>query len=121
MNVERMLYLADQLDRPTDPKLKLVHFDMSDFSTKTDEVGKALNCGTTACIGGHACLLFGDPHSVIGETEAQKLLGLTTSQANTLFYNTDDYIIHQTWTRPFGSITPAEAAAAIRKMVEEES
>lgn len=121
MNRERMLELALELEHPKRLKVK---FDMSDFietypapynHNVSDE--NRFSCGTSACIGGHACLMFGENGERIGEDLAKKLLDLNQDQTNRLFYNTDKYITKRT---DFDKITRKQAAAAIRRMVAEE-
>ena len=116
MNVERMLHLADQLANPTDPKLRLVTFNMADFSSSQDYVEDAISCGTAACIGGYACILFGAEGATIHGAEAGVLLDLTIDQARALFYNQFGYISKE---HLLNEITVAQAVEAIRRMVRE--
>lgn len=120
MNKQRMLELALELEHPNKLKVK---FNMSDFiemypTPYSDKVSDQLkfDCGTSACIGGHACLMFGEEGSRIGEEEAKELLDLTQEQAEQLFYNVDHYI----GDFIFGEITRGQAAAAVRRMVATE-
>ena len=114
MNVDRMLYLADQLENPTDPKLKNVAFDMNFFSGAVYSVAENKICGTAACIGGHACILFGKS---ISGPEAQDVLGLTRDQMMKLFFNQQGYIHPE---KTLFDITKAEAIEAILRMVNEQ-
>lgn len=116
MNVERMLHLADQLANPTDPRLKLVTFNMADFTSSQEYVDDAISCGTAACIGGYACILFGAEGATIHGAEAGALLGLTIHQARNLFYNQFGYISKE---HMLNEITREQAVAAIRRMVQE--
>lgn len=113
MNKERMLRLADRLEK-IDPN----DFDMNDFAYKRE-------CGTTCCVAGHALLMarwrlgeddvFNSPAFVsrrgveihtsqVGDY-AQEYLGLTEPQAKKLFYSG--------WKR-----TNKDAARIIRNMVK---
>lgn len=116
MNIERMIYLADQLENPTDPRLRNVKFNMQRFTTGSDEPERAAVCGTVACIGGHACILF--DASVIDFKASLEVLGLTWTQGQLLFFNCGDYVSKQ-WTGHLSKITKEEAVAAIRRMAQE--
>ena len=117
MNVERMLYLADQLEHPTDPKLKNVAFDMNFFHASQYDTEANKVCGTVACIGGHACLLFcKEGLGNITGWGAQEALGLDNGQVNKLFYNHGKYIAD----KHLADISRAEAVEAILRMVNEE-
>lgn len=111
MNVERMLYLAEQLENPTDPKLSNVDFDMNFFFGSVYDPEENKVCGTVACIGGHACILFGDGVSTVA---AQQLLDLDRYQMVKLFYNKGHYVSHK---NSLSNITRAEAVEAILRMV----
>jgi len=101
MNVERLLALADILDRGG---VGTVGFDMHSYYCR-NSLG---HCGSTACIAGHAVLAFGtekevqEPLSRYGEIAA-RLLGFDDLPA--LFFV---YDIH----------TPYEAAWVIRAALE---
>lgn len=114
MNKERMLALADHLEKPETAE----HFDMFDylqFPGTAKTFGEAINnCGTMACCAGHAVALFApetpirsryvrypDPNPA---DMARSLLGLTSDQATSLFH------------RGLGR-NNKEAAADIRAMV----
>lgn len=111
MNIERMEALANFLE--TSPEVQN-HFDMGSFISTDLEPEVEISrksiqggCGTTACIGGWACLLFGHDRDTVGHQTAQKILGLTNAQANQLFY-------------PVGpeADTPREAAKLVREIME---
>ena len=108
-----MLYLADQLENPTDPRLARVTFNMKDFSDGPRLPAEAIACGTAACIGGYACILFGTER--ISGHVAQDLLDLTCQQEKQLFYNKGLYVCKS----GLGDATREEAVAAIRRMVQE--
>lgn len=115
MNKERMLELAAFIEKlPHDDALTLEDdalqsFDMSVFISAPTE------CRTAACIAGWAVSLWdpdgrGSPH-----IRARKILGLSYPQGDRLFYATE-------WGPDrLEDITPQEAAAEIRKMVDEQA
>jgi hypothetical protein len=116
MNKERMLKLADEIEKPTLD----IGFNMGDFHNGSGpkRVGD-LHCGTTCCIAGIACLLFGEEGDYVDSENAARLLGLSQDQANKLVYNFDGYIVDKN-TKRFTDITRQQAATAIRRMVQEE-
>lgn len=122
MNQRRMIQLARELETP---KKLSVKFNMCDFIQSSwlepysDVVSEETrsNCGTSACIAGLACLMFGKDGSRVGSDQAEKLLGLTEDQADRLFFNNEKYIANFT---PFHEINREQAANAIRRMVREE-
>lgn len=74
LRVDRILMLADEIERPT----KGMGFNM-EFWMPTET-----SCGTACCIGGHANLMFGGP--VNGSFDVTgDLLGLTKEQTVNLF------------------------------------
>jgi hypothetical protein len=107
MAEERRLMAAEQ-NAPT-PDIDLLDQVMDHIETHPEEWGQgAWVCGTTACVGGRTCLLSGDMPVLypIGATgrmradsvltsdgvtcdigyRAEKLLGLTSDQADRLFW-----------------------------------
>lgn len=119
MNIKRAKHLAEILEHGDLPA-GVARFDMRDFSTIYGYIPFSAeekeHCGTTCCIGGLICWLWGAPGDRICSDNAAELLDLEEGQACRLFYNHDDYIS----TGYFYSITMAEAAAAIRRIIAEE-
>lgn len=124
MNRERMFELAEEIERPK--KLAQVMFDMADFMAGLVRPGsdgifrvkeERNECGTAACIGGYACLLWGEPGDPINSVTAERLLDLDEDEAGKLFFNNHEFI--RPFDLPFsgdGGITRAEAAEALRRM-----
>ncbi len=115
MNTERMLTLATFLESPS-----ASHFSMSNFwggnERTVAEIKRKLklkSCNTTACVGGWACILFGEPSTAINAEAARLLLDLDEWQADRLFNGVGEDPISF-------SVTRQEAAAFIRHMVAEE-
>lgn len=130
MNVERMLQVADAIERESK------HFNMGAFFGKYDsaqhlfeqwphDIAKqGFSCGTTACIAGWAVFLFARDE-LMGEMSwnaiekvARRVLDLST---NDLFYYRAAYSEDH---EPGGKsalekVTAAEAAAEIRRRVAE--
>lgn len=117
MNKERLLQLADHLEKPHVAK----HFNMNysfahlgSHSISYDQPAKDFieDCGSVACIGGWAFVLFA-PDTIsdyISAGAAGELLDITYEEANALFYyNTDSHT------------TPKQAASVVRVFVETES
>lgn len=105
MNKERILAIADAIEK--EPK----NFDMGIY-----------HCGSTACIAGHAVILFGRPKvkydGIDWFTDGQKLLDLTEEEASELFlgeeleYKANNLAFHYIMERETG------VPAALRWMVE---
>ncbi len=116
MHIERMLQLADSIEKSTLPvRLTMEHFCRSDDQVF---VGDPIPCGTACCIAGWACLLFGDRGMEVDGNAfeaAQALLGLTPLQSECLFYNYECYI----FDCDLQDVTREQATAAIRRMVAE--
>ncbi len=129
LNVKRINQLADYLEAETEfqdleagPRnaRTMTQFNMSRFE---------FNCGAPACIAGHACTLFRNPiRRALDLTHrngplyltldtpgmATKLLGLSHSQAGTLFTPSrlpDNF-------NGYNSITPKVAAAVLRHLAK---
>ena len=104
MNRERLLKLADVIENDSLPG---VEFDMNRFSGDHEEYVRDFSpsCGTACCIGGYACLLFGDDDDRFDSHTASRVLDLTSDEAFGLFFR--DY--YQ---------TRSEAAAKIRRLAE---
>jgi hypothetical protein len=100
MNVENILATADAIENG----LPDVIFDIYTYGTVTD-------CGTAACIAGHAAILAGYEANVNAGVDivdvAQKWLGLEYGEAISLF---EPYTIR--WDR----ITPKIAAEHLRNI-----
>jgi len=113
MNVNRVLLLAKLIENP---KLLPVKFNMCDFH-KPEVYGlvprEAPDCGTAYCVGGLACIAFGEPGQRVNEENAAKLLDLNDRQVHLLFYNWEDFISAK---RRLRNITRKEAAAACRRL-----
>lgn len=117
MNIQNMKRLLTRLKHIKDER-----FDMSDFIQPNE-------CGTAACIAGHACLIMGfkiGPHpdfegelifvnkkgrKIIPESEAGQWLGLDYREADNLFFGR--------WSPKFLSASKAEAIAHLEKMLNE--
>jgi hypothetical protein len=117
MKVGRLLKLANAIERKEIPNLGFHmgwYFSWGDADeTKEPIVGDTLTCGSSGCIVGWTCLLFGHPGLSITPDNAQAILGLDEIQARQLFYNRMGYITPQ---KHCGGITDSEAVAGIRKM-----
>jgi hypothetical protein len=113
MNIERMLAVANAIENETIPGLG---FNMIDWTNRPfTKVGDHA-CGTVCCIGGWACVLFGEEGDMVYGQEAQQLLDLNNDQAKRLFLNYYDWV----YPDSLEQITRAQAVAAIRRMVQEE-
>ncbi len=105
MNVERLTEIAEWLDQGAPERVVeggVIHgFDMDHF------LDKAADCGTTCCIAGAAIAFnegFHAASSWNADSSAQKILGLTNSQAMDLFFDGYDS-------------TPQHAAVVIRHLI----
>ena len=105
MNRERILKVADFLEalppERFDPDFWFKYQGPSIPNERT--YVRDHPCGTAACIGGWTEILF-DPE---GNGDAEDLLGLTTEQADALFF---DIVEHDP--------SPAQAAAVLRRLAE---
>lgn len=128
MNVERMLAVAGAIEKDG-LRDRNVKFNMGAFLADLDgfdanpqvywpemEVTQRYDCGMVACIGGHACLMYGAVGSDINDMRAGIILGLDEQQTGRLFFNEDGYVSQS----EMYEITREEAVAAIRRMVAEE-
>ncbi len=112
MNKDRILELADRIEkmplladvrRSNDSGIEVSApeiFDMEHWRSRTD-------CGSIACVGGWATIMFGNPDKYYSDVASGELLGLDWSDAQMLFYPTQS-----TWYR----IAPARAAAVLRNL-----
>lgn len=118
MNTKRMLALAAEIENPTsDLQFNMISFTSQD--PKSRKVTVQHMCDTRCCIGGTAVVMFGSKKDLIGPVAAIRLLGLTSKQADRLFYAGIYELIEPKWGHvPFDEITREQAAYAIRKMVE---
>ena len=78
--------------------------------------GKVPKCGTRACIGGRAALLFA-PGRDVYKVDSKKLLGITFAQGNRLFS------VSGSWPEPYATQyakanTPAERARIAVNRIE---
>lgn len=118
MNVERMLLLADRIEK--DAK----HFNMGEWFSKHTYVApiKAVvtkegkfRCGTAACIAGHAALMFSGDVTKIDLCDVQMIatekLDLTNEEACELFFFVAGHA-------ELDKVTVKEAAAKIREMTK---
>jgi hypothetical protein len=113
-----MLLLAEEIEHPTID----VAFDMGTWGgAETVAVVRARGCDTPCCIAGTTVILFGDENDYVcahTAVRARRLLELTEDQAAQLFVNKDGYIkVIEAGT--LRTITRAEAASAVRRMVAE--
>jgi hypothetical protein len=120
MNMERMLLLAEEVERPTLD----IGFDMGQWCNRVASAGaiRANPCGTVCCLAGLTVLLFGcaSDSPCAGFNRAKELLGIRGHQAGCLFDNGNCYIAPRGIEPGLAHITRAQAAAAIRRMVAEE-
>lgn len=131
MNVRRMNKLAtvlEGLNPNPGPSETGLGFNMDYWFYDRGNVGGLNNiqrpqenlCGTTACAAGWACFLWpGDVNrSGYWKYEAGDILGLSSEQSNYLFLG--DFIPEiRNQERLLSSVTPAEVATEIRRMVAE--
>lgn len=119
MNRERMLQLADALEQgPLPVKFNMKYYAANKLGAPLAwHVGEPIPFGTTCCIGGLACLMFGEPGQLAWGLVAGPLLGLTSDQQERLFENDKLYVSKRA---NLEKITREEAVAAIRRMVKEE-
>lgn len=130
MNIDRMLKVAKAIEQD-DLNDRNVGFDMHAWIENLPLeqiygglglypiVGHIYPCKTTACIAGHACIMFGMVGTVIGSGTAQRILGLDDWQAESLFMDGRGYVLGRANAR-LSEITREQAVAAIRRMVREE-
>ena len=146
-NIERIRQLADFISELDDEQFSLdiwirsdprpVHFmpqRNGSYRYRPDHtLEEAVNeCGTVACIGGYAVLLFGNqdllnPPGEDDATEdyadgigrqAQELLGLSDRQAERLFHPYHGNDLRDELHIPTSEVTPGLAAAVLYEMVE---
>lgn len=131
MNIQRMTLLAEALERPATLPVRFNMLFFISAPTGRDrldnrpvnftirELRTTPKCGTSACAGGLACIMFGDvdePMLPSGPL-ARRLLDLTEEQSDQLFFNRNEYVsAKDLWT----DITEAEAALAVRRMIATE-
>lgn len=120
MNESRMLKLADAIERSAIPN---VNFNMAFVAgvlsgSLSNRVAQVYECGAVCCNAGWACLLFGEPNSIVDSLAARVLLDLTGGQAYNLFYNGYNYM--GDYGGSLADIPRSAAVAAIRRMVREE-
>lgn len=112
MNTERLRILADHIERLANSDDSTLGFNMSQWLAHNDYDYRGHNCGTVACIAGHAVLLFVPNDAKHGNYLMVQLaldaLGAITEaervEVAQLFY--DVYQLR----------TPEAAAAALRKL-----
>lgn len=81
MNIENMKKVRDAVaaaDEKTGTGFDMAHYFSSTFAKPGD-------CGTTACIAGHAAILAGDIRS-LSPSVACEYLGLTRAESNHIFF-----------------------------------
>lgn len=139
MNIERMTALRNALAEGQAFNGKL-HFNMGTFIEAmglnyVDDARKFLgtteSCGTSGCLAGWTCLLFGEDGDQITGDNAAALLGLDLHQAERLFFNRGGYMAEDAWRldhnygtdelhyRSLKDITVAEGVAALDRMIRE--
>ena len=120
MNKERILQLADHLEKPE----TVEHFNMTTFVSASKAgyipseapIGELINnCGTTACIAGHAHVLFAPMNAWVDIDFPQscELLGIDDRRAYDLFRHF--YIPTKDGKR---EVTNLDAAKVLRNHVE---
>ena len=109
MNKERLLLLAEHLEKPETAE----HFDLSYYfyrASPHEDVGTSIHlCGTTACVAGHAIALFSPEYKPTPQSAfwaAVRVLDLEEETACNLFLNWDD------------NYSAAEAARVVRHLAE---
>lgn len=119
MNKERILQLADAIEREGARPEPELGFNMNYFRVERNESCLFEDfaerpCGTVACIAGHALRLAGIDGTFIA---AAKWLGLSYigSEGEELFYPGNVSGICVFW---WSDITPAHAAAVLRRLAE---
>lgn len=114
MNTDRILTLARAIDNNVAVyEGQLVDFNMDEWITPMEDVEgrRAPKCGTAACIGGHAEILF-NPSNIGGFVDnAAELLGLDHDTADALFF---PVYYKRRWDR----ITRAKAARVLRHLAK---
>lgn len=108
MNIQRMRELADVIEK----------------SETYDQTIYVNDCGTPACIAGHAVAHFAGHNNLVSPSEsianrAQKLLDLTWVQVELLFNAYPDWSSSTMPTTKM-SATKEEAAAELRRMADQE-
>ena len=129
MNIERMLELADFIetthhfdpDGDEDPEVYETIVDGPMFNM--NNVYEDYGCGTVACIAGWALLKYRPGHDFSNrfdwDARAAEILGLTPKEADHLFFGKFAEIDEDNRIRSINQITPAQAAAEMRRMVLE--
>lgn len=126
MNRERMEILAHTLE--TNTELRGMAFYMGslfepihllDYEYDAPQLVRDIGCGTEGCIAGWACGLFGAPNDIVSDIAAGYLLDLTLDQSNQLFYPGPGTDLFDMAGLPIYEATPIQAAAAVRKLMEE--
>ena len=122
MNPERILAVADAIEKHTIPELG---FNMGYFFGHDGELPdlSGHNCGTTACIGGYArTLMVGSVHKADQgsyELDEGKWLDIDFTTVNQLFYASNHPAANKsngTWATEFKSITPEQAVRTLRHL-----
>lgn len=114
MNRERLKILRDHLVVLPDERVDMRYFAHSDgkLAANVRQVRKLVGggCGTAACVAGWATTLFRPTNlSDYPESAAQRMLGLSSAQADNLFYPKGYH-----WA---GYYTRTDAIAAIDSML----
>lgn len=122
MNIERMLEVADLIERDG-LRDRGVTFNMSVWlfhrphGSHVFYIHDQYDCGTVGCVAGYACIAYGEVGSPVEPVQASAYLGLDDEQAHRLFHNGSFYVSPAAYLT---EITKEEAVAAIRRMVAEE-
>jgi hypothetical protein len=118
MYADRILELANMLDSPQDLG---VQFNMNWVIHPVRLVGQT-DCGTTVCVAGLACIIYGQPGDHIISSRAADLLGLNRNDAERLFYPYEGLdCLYEAVNRgvPYSDLTRADAAQALRQLIFE--
>jgi hypothetical protein len=119
MNIERLTEIAEWLEAGAPERNGVAAFNMVDFNITPDEfkviTGKKppVSCGSICCIAGTANVWWPDENNTY-MTSARKKLGLSFSQANTLFFANEG---EEEEERVLSDISPAWAARCVRKLI----
>ena len=127
MNVENILKLADHLESVDDIKIGRVGSEERPLFSMTYLYDMTFDCGTAACIAGHAVLMFGDDDQIsdmkCGEVialDASEHLGIGNAVAIDLFVPVKHGVARCAEDDPSspGYISHNRAAAQLRHLAE---
>lgn len=112
MNSEKILQLAAHIEQLDPSRFDMDLFGYSEDGRRLEKAGELIhNCGTCGCIAGWANALFAPDEEPDNELMAGEVLGLNSYDYSRLFFPRDLNV-------PWDVITPAQAAAVLRNLVE---